>query len=111
MPNGIANELMICLDNKGNYLPRCTLQDEIPAANLARFINDQGLKFKGGTSVPFTLFAEMDGDLLWNSIRDVHLGPQAGHAHVGWVRGNRDATCAAKAVKRKHFFFLNPCVV
>lgn len=64
-----------------------------------------------GTSVPFTLFAEMDGDLLWDSIGDVHLGSQARHTHVGWVRGNGDATCAAKAVNMKAFFVLHECVI
>lgn len=62
---------------------------------------DKSMKGRG-TSVPFTLFAEMDGDLLGDSVGDVHLGPQAGHAHVGWVQGDGDATCAAKAVNRKY---------
>ena len=50
--------------------------------------------------VPFTLLAEMHSNLLWDSIRDVHLSSQTGDAHVGWIWRNRDATCAAKAIER-----------
>lgn len=63
-----------------------------------------------GTSVPFTLFAEMDGDLLWDSVGDVYLRSQARHTHVGWVRGNGDATRAAKAVNMKAFSVSHKCV-
>lgn len=48
-------------------------------------------------TVPFTLPAEMDGDLLGDSLGDVHFAPQAGHAHVGWVWRNSNATHTAEA--------------
>lgn len=39
----------------------------------------------------------MDGDLLGDSLGDVHFAPQAGHAHVGWVWRNSNATHTAEA--------------
>lgn len=47
--------------------------------------------------VPFTLLAEVQVDLLGDSLRDVHCGPEARHAHVGWVWMDGDATGAAQA--------------
>lgn len=54
--------------------------------------------------VPFTLLAEMYRDLFWDSLRDVHLGPQARDAHVGWIWRNGYATCAAKTTERKWYY-------
>ncbi len=51
-------------------------------------------------TVPFTLPAEMDGDLLGNAFRDIHFIPQAGDAHVGWVRRNGNATHTAKTARK-----------
>lgn len=65
---------------------------------LAFYIKVSGLKvIRRRNSVPFTLLAEMDGDLLRDSLRDVHLGPQAGDAHVCWIRRDGNTARAAQA--------------
>ena len=53
-------------------------------------------------AVPFTLLAEVQIDLLGDSLGDVHCGPEARHTHVGWVWGDGDATGAAQAKERNH---------
>lgn len=46
---------------------------------------------------PFTLFAEVHCDLLGDSLRDVHLGAQTGHTHIGRVGRDGGATGTAQA--------------
>lgn len=51
----------------------------------------------GGIDKPFTLLAEVHGDLLGDSLGDVHLSAQTGHTHVGRVGRDGGATGAAQA--------------
>lgn len=46
---------------------------------------------------PFALLAEMEGSLFGDPLGDVHLGPQAPHAHVGRVGRDGHAALAAEA--------------
>ena len=46
---------------------------------------------------PLALLTEEGRDGLGNAFGDVHHGAQAGHTHVGRVRGDGDPACAAQA--------------
>ena len=48
----------------------------------------------GNCVLPLAEFAEVDDNLLWDVGRDVNLGSQAGHAHVGRVGRNCYTTLA-----------------
>lgn len=49
------------------------------------------------TNKPFTLFAEVHRDLLWDSLGDVHLSAQTSHTHVGGVGRDGGATGTTQA--------------
>lgn len=60
--------------------------------------------------LPFTLLAEIQGDLLWNSFTDVNLCPQTCYTHVRRVWRDWNATLTTKTKTEKQYFNYNNAI-